>query len=162
MAEKNIAALVREDTKTIGVRFYQSDRDYKTTNQTAQRVDIVDLDTLMSGLSPKEYTYVTHLDFKIGDLAVVKAAGERKVAYVSRVDEGCEIEPNLNMKSSWVIDKVDQESYENQMDINKQLEDTVNKAYKQNVRSQFRSLVLGSIDSEAAAKINLLLGVTPK
>ena len=165
MAEKNIAALVREDTKTIGVRFYQGERDYKTSSQTAQRVDIVDivdLDTLVSGLSPKEYTYVTHLDFKIGELAIVKAVGELKVAYVSRVDEGCEIEPNLNMKFSWVVDRVNQDEYENQMNINKQLEDTVNKAYKQNVKNQFRSLVLGSIDSEAAAKINLLLGVTPK
>ena len=165
MAEKNIAALVREDTKTIGVRFYQGERDYKTSSQTAQRVDIVDivdLDTLVSGLSPKEYTYVTHLDFKIGELAIVKAVGELKVAYVSRVDEGCEIEPNLNMKFSWVVDRVNQDEYENQKNINKQLEDTVNKAYKQNVKNQFRSLVLGSIDSEAAAKINLLLGVSPK
>lgn len=166
MAEKNIAALVREDTKTIGVRFYQGERDYKSANksanQTDQWVDIVDLDTLVSGLSPKEYTYVTHLDFKTGDLAIVKAAGELKVAYVSRVDEGCEIEPNLNVKFSWVVDRVNQDEYENQMNINKQLEDTVNKAYKQNVKNQFRSLVLGTIDSEAAAKINLLLGVTPK
>ena len=123
MAEKNIAALVREDTKTIGVRFYQSERDYKTSSQTAQRVDIVDLDTIISGLSPKEYTYVTHLDFKIGDLAIVKTAGELKVAYVSRVDEGCEIEPNLNMKFSWVVDRVNQDEYENQMNINKQLEE---------------------------------------
>lgn len=162
MAEKNIAALVREDTKTIGVRFYQDSDKRANATTFDPAYGIIDLDTLVSGLSPKEYTYVTHLDFKLGDLAIVKAAGKLQVAYVSRVDEDCEIEPNLNMKFSWVVGKVDQDEYENQMNINKQLEDTVNKAYKQNVKNQFRSLVLGSIDSEAAAKINLLLGVTPK
>lgn len=157
MAEKNIAYLVREDTKTIGVRFYIANM---AGNGKAWEPG--DIDDLTSDLSKKEYTYVTHLDFKVGDLAVVRAAGEVKVAYVSRVDEGCEIEPNQSIKYSWVIDRVDQEEYEKQMDINKELETTVNKAYKQNVKNQFRQLVLGSIDTEAAAKINMLLGITPK
>ncbi len=159
MAEKNVAYLVREDTKTIGVRFY------KDTEPGARAVDLrydISSDQLVSDMSPKEYTYVTHLDFKPGDLAVVKAAGAIKVVYVSRVDEGCDIEPNQTMKYSWVIDRVDQEEYEKQMDINKELEATVSKAYKQNVKNQFRQLVMGSIDSEAAAKINMLLGVNPK
>lgn len=157
MAEKNIAYLVREDTKTIGVRFYTAN-----TAGNAKIWEPGDIDDLVSDISKKEYTYVTHLDFKPGDLAVVRAAGAIKVAYVSRVDEGCDIEPNQSMKYSWVIDKVDQEDYEKQMDINRELEATVNKAYKQNVKRQFRQLVMGSIDTEAAAKINMLLGVTPK
>lgn len=161
MAEKNIAYLVREDTKTIGVRFY---RDTEPNQQKGFNPSYgpEDIDALLSDLSPKEYTYVTHLDFKVGDLAVVRAAGSIKVAYVCRVDDGCEIEPNQSVKYSWVIDRVDQEEYDKQMDINKELETTVNKAYKQNVKNQFRQLVLGTIDTEAAAKINMLLGITPK
>jgi len=152
MAEKNIAYMVREDVKTIGVRFYQ-------------KIDIgrmITDDELNADLSKKEYTYVTHLDFKVGDLAVVRAAGEVKVVFVSRVDAECEIEPNQDIKYSWVIDRVDTEEYEKQMDINEELEATVNRAYKRNVKEQFRKLVMGSIDSETAAKINMMLGVQPK
>lgn len=151
MAEKNIAYLVREDTKTIGVRFY---RDDPGAAQTETK--------LLGDLSVKEYTYVTHLDFKVSDLAVVRANGTVKVVYVSRVDEGCEIEPNQSIKYSWVIDKVDSEDYEKQMAINEELEATVNKAYRKNVKQQFRQLVMGSIDTETAARINMLLGVHPK
>jgi len=162
MAEQNIAALVREDTKTIGVRFYQASREEEAAKSFNPAYGRQYPDTRVSDMSPKEYTYVTNLDFKQGDLAVVRAGVALKVAYVSRVDEGCDIEPNLDVKFSWVVDKVNQEEYEKQLDINKQLEETVNKAYKQNVKNQFRQLVMGSIDTEAAAKINLLLGISPK
>lgn len=158
MAEKNIAYLVREDTKTIGVRFYKE----VDPNQIKGFSPVGNSDEIFSDMSQKEYTYVTNLDFKIGDLAVVKAAGSIKIAYVSRVDGCCQIEPNESIKYSWVIDKVDVDEYEKQTNINKELEATVNKAYKQNVKNQFRQLVLGSIDTEAAAKINMLLGVMPK
>lgn len=158
MAEKNIAYLVREDTKTIGVRIYKE----LDPNQIKGFSSAETRDDIFSGMSPKEYTYVTNLYFEIGDLAVVRATGSIKIAYVSRVDDCCQIEPNESIKYSWVIDKVDVGSYEQQMNINKELEATVNKAYKQNVKNQFRTLIMGSIDSEAAAKINLLLGVNPK
>ena len=158
MAEKNIAYLVREDTKTIGVRFYKEVHP----NDVKGFQSVGNIDEIFSDTSPKEYVYVTNIDFKIGDLAVVKAAGSIKVAVVSRVDDCCQIEPNECIKYSWVIDKVNVDEYEKQLDINKELEATVNKAYKQNVKNQFRQLVLSSIDTEAAAKINTLLGVTPK
>lgn len=161
MAEKNIAYLVREDVKTIGVRFYFN-KNNKAQPAFNLNYSPEDIDALLNELSPKQYTYVTNLDFKVGDLAVVRAAGEIKVAYVSRVDEGCEIEPNQTIKFSWVIDRVDTDEYEKQLEINKELEDTVNKAYKQSVKNQFRQLVMGSIDVESAARINMLLGITPK
>lgn len=111
MAEKNIAYLVREDVKTIGVHFYR-EKNNQGQAGLSPNYGPEDLEAYLNDMSPKQYTYVTNLDFKVGDLAVVRAAGEIKVAYVFRVDEGCDIEPNQAIKFSWVIDRVDTDEYE--------------------------------------------------
>ena len=74
--ERNIAALMREDAKTISVVFINRNAD----------------DT------SKQYTYVTHLDFEPGDLAVVETPNGPAVVKVVCVHEDLAIEPGQSMK----------------------------------------------------------------
>jgi hypothetical protein len=145
--DKNIAALLREDTKTVHVSFESGLADFD------------DLDDIVVTSKPagakavrptpghlRLYTYVTHLDVKRGDTVVVEAAGEIKLANVIRVDEQAEIEPNSSVAYKWVIDKVDMVAYDENQQRNAEIERTVGEAYRQNLRRTFAQAVLGTLE----------------
>jgi hypothetical protein len=145
MAEKNIAAFLRDDAKTITVRFINDKFKGERSNETLLGVDWE--------LSPIAYTYVTDLDFAKGDLAIVYAVGVLKVVLVEEVHDGVEIEPNDSTHYKWVVSKLDMAPYMANIKKNSEITSTVTHAYKQNLKQQFRSVVLANISEEAKAKL---------
>ncbi len=89
--DKNIVALVREDTKTVGVRFFP---DCRIKDTSKGLVTDEDYDRYSRTVQGKEYTYVTTKQLKLGDLCLVFVGERPAVVEVTRVDETLEIEPN--------------------------------------------------------------------
>ena len=145
--DKNIAALLREDTKTVHVVF------------DPVFVELVDLTagTAAAG-NYKKYTYVTDLDLKAGDTVVLDAQGKICVAYVVVVDQTCSIEPNSNIRYKWVIGKVDLEAHEANTQRNAEIENTVAKAYRKNLRRSFAQQILAGVDDANRDHLTKLLG----
>jgi hypothetical protein len=129
----NIAALLREDAKTIKIVF-------DNTNNA------------------KQYTYVTHLDVVPGDFVIVDAAGERKVVYVVGVDSELDIEPNSKTRYKWVIDKIDIKAHVLNEERNLEIEKTLGKANRENTRQQLHKLLLSGVDEEQRETLTKLIG----
>ncbi len=156
--DKNIAALLREDTKTVHVSFESGLADFDD-------LDDVVVTTKPAGAKAvrpvpghlRLYTYVTHLDVKPGDTVVVNASSEIKLAHVIRVDEQAEIEPNSTTAYKWVIDKVDMVAYDENQQRNAEIERTVGEAYRQNLRRSFAQTILGAVDDDKRDSLTKLL-----
>lgn len=118
--DRNIAALLREDTTTVEAQFYQSH------NNT---------------YGGKVYKYVTHLDFQAGDLAVVLVNDEYKVVYISAVHKELEVEPNSSITYKWIVSKVDFTGYSDNLLRNRQIEDEISKGFRTSARAQYRAMV---------------------
>lgn len=142
--DKNIAALLRTDTKTVKVSFNLTSRDAILY----EGVGIV---------NGKTYTYVTDLDVKAGDFVVVQAAGCLTVAEIRLVDPEVDIAPNSDTYFQWVICKVDLTSHTANAERNKQITDMVADAYRNNLRKSFAQQILSGVSPEAAAQLQDLL-----
>lgn len=143
--DQNIAALLREDAKTVHVRFFHD--SFKTANTEAFTM----LGDSYALLSNKTYTYLTTLDLVAGDTCVVFAPDIIQLAYVDSVDDGVDLMPKDSLKYRWVVAKVDMSYYEDLMEANKRIEATVQSAYKKHTRSNFQQLMLAELglgDSE--------------
>lgn len=137
--DKNIAAILRNDTRTIGVNFFMD------------KGGVV-------GPDAREYTYITDIVVAVGDLVVVETGGAFKVVKVSRVDDDLNIEPNSDIEYKWVVSKVEIGKYEENLERNRVLTDTLGKAYQSQMRRSFADTLLGSLPEGARAKIAGLLG----
>ena len=133
--DKNIAALLRTDTRTVEVLLY--------TDSTR---------------APKAYTYVTDLDLQVNDKVVVDANGEYKLAEIAAVHDGVNIEPNSNVQYKWIISKVDTAQYDANMAKNKEIEQMVGKNYQQNLRRGFAEQILNGMDAKGRSAVTKLLG----
>lgn len=133
--ERNIAALMREDTFTAHVRFRDGE---------------------------KTYTYIAWMPLAVGDTVVVSAAGQHKVAEVVAVDDCVKIEPGSSISYSFVIDRVDREAHSACAARNEQIEELVRTAYQTNLRKSFAAQVLGGLDAETQARVLALTGSGPK
>jgi hypothetical protein len=146
--DKNVAALLRNDTKTVAVRFY-NDRDERSYSRE-QKISL-NLGMQIGDeqeLGNKSYTYVTNLSFEVGELAVVFVSGIPKVVKVVEVHPSCQIEPNENIKYKWITARVDlDEAVENERK-NTEIETVIAKSYKRNLKSQFKSLLLADVTPE--------------
>ena len=146
--DKNVAALLRNDTKTVEVRFYR-DRDAPQFDQECHAS--LNLGRQVGdeqGLGTKSYTYITNLSFEVGELAVVFVVGIPKVVKVVAAHASCQIEPNENIKYKWITARVDlDEAVENERK-NSEIEAVISKSYKQNLKSQFKSLLLADVAPE--------------
>lgn len=141
--DKNIVALVREDTKTVNVKFFPD--AYK--ENAAQFAGI---------LGTKAYKYVTTLDLVPGDLCLVWVSGVPKVVEVQSVDNNLDIEPNSQQLYKWIAAKISPEYYNNLMEENKQIQDILESAYRTNTRRQFREVFLASVDNDTQLKLKSL------
>lgn len=131
--DKNIAAILRQDTRTIGVRF---DESY--------------------GSSSKAYTYVTSVPLEVGDTVVVPSGSDDnfKLATVCRVDNDLEIEPNSSIRYKWIVSKVDFDSHSKNMERNKEIERQLATAYRANARQAYAQQFLVGASPEVMALIN--------
>lgn len=131
MNEKNAAAMLRADTRTIKVRFDAGD---------------------------KVYTYVTDLtDLQVNDRVVVPAVGRLAVAIVDKVDDDLLIEPKDSAKYSWVVQKVDMKAYDENMAKNSLIEEELRKGYRAMSRRSFADTMLQHMDPDAAKQLQALL-----
>jgi hypothetical protein len=131
--DKNIAAILREDTKTIKVKFFNQDG---VANGPA-------------------YTYITHLDVKEGDCVVVPAGSSDifKVCEVYEVNEDLDIEPNSDIKYKWVIDVVDTDAAQENFRRNKEIETMLPSSYRVNARQAYANQFLVNADPKVLALI---------
>lgn len=141
--DKNIAALLREDTYTINVRFIN---DKFPGDQTILGKDWV--------LSDKKYTYVCSIpDIKPEDLVVVYAVGIPRIVVVDSVSTEVDIAPNDTKEYGYVIAKLDFTHYLEEVKTNKEIVTTVSKAYKTNLRKGFATMLLAEMDQDSREKL---------
>ena len=131
--DKNIAAILREDTKTIKVQFFNQDG-------------------VCAGPS---YTYITHFDVKEGDCVVVPAGANDifKVCEVSEVNEDLDIEPNCDIKYKWVVDVVNTNAAHANYQRNKEIESMLSSSYRVNARQAYANQFLVNADPKVLALV---------
>lgn len=153
--DKNIIALVRDDTKTVHVKFFPDKFDKSYLDQMLTGTEsMVPADFKESDLKNcKAYTYVTTLDLVPGDLCIVLVGGTPKVVEVQQVDEDLQIPPNHDVAFKWITAKVDTSHAKQITAENTELAETLRGAYQQNMRRSFRDQLLGSVDDATKAKL---------
>ena len=154
--EKNLAAFLREDTKTVGVRFikdtFSTSTEYQMTLIGTENVEAYPL-------SNKEYTYITDLPLEVEDHVIVFVHDAPKVAIVTRVDEVVNIAPKDSVEYKWIACRVDYSQYKENCQKNKQIAEFMSTSYRKNVKEQFREIVLAGLDAKGKkALTNLLKG----
>ncbi len=155
--DKNIAALMRQDTRTVRVGF-----ELAVDDNADNWVDVINGFGKVSVQRPKApdsklYTYVTHVPLTVGDLVIVLAAGTLKVAVVREVHDEVKIEPNSDIAYSWIVAKLDTSEWQATMVRNAELEKVVSDAYRVNLRRSFADQILAGIDPASKDRITALL-----
>lgn len=146
--DKNIVALVREDTKTVKVKFFPD-------VSLAKDPDLYDRCTRET--AGKEYTYVTNLSCKPADLALVFVGERPAIVEIQSVDEILEIQPNEDRQYKWIAAVIDTSGYDLLMEQNKQLEDILRNEYQKNIRRQFRDVFLATSSADTLVLLNKVL-----
>lgn len=154
--DKNIAAFLRNDTKTISVRFIKDNFEKKDSTIYANMTLLDSGKTPEFDLTVKAYTYITDLDLKEDDLVVVFAQGIPKVVVVAAVHDELQIKPNEDVEYKWVVCKLDLQQYHHNLFTNGEISRTVAKSYQTNVRRQFQAMMLDGIDEAAKARLLIL------
>lgn len=135
--ERNIAALLREDARTVQVTFRVSEPE---------------------DAAHKNYTYITHLPCKPGDLAVADVSGHLKVVRIVSCDEGVSLEPGDSIKYNWLVDIVDSAAAAANAERNAAIETAVADAYKNNLRRSFAQQIMSGLSGPAQAAVLALTG----
>ena len=144
MAEKNLAAFLRDDTFTVGIRYIQDSRNAIPTNSIP--FTLLGADESFD-LSPKVYNYVCDIpNIKEGDLVVVYAVGIPKTAIVVRVDETVLIQPNDPVEYKWVVSRINMDDYIENRRKNEELLQIVRNNYRKNVKASLREMIYNSMD----------------
>ena len=150
--DKNIAALLREDCRTVGVRYLDESAEGNELANAARRGNA------QFPVSAKVYTYVTHLPLQVNQLVIVPVHGGSviKLARVASIDDGVTIEPNASITYAWVIDVVDEAGHRENLERNQAIEATVAEAYKANLRKSFAETVLVTLAVDKADALRKL------
>lgn len=151
--EKNIAAFLRTNTRTILVRFfkdsYQDMKELKT---------LLGQDGIASPkFSERAYLYVTDMDLQVGDFVVVEALTIPKVAVVVAVHDDVQIEPEACIEYKWVVAKIDIEAHKKNTQRNEEIKTQAHRAYRKGLSDRFRELVLNSCTPIERKKLKALL-----
>lgn len=131
--EQNIAALLREDAKTIKIRF-------------------------KPGAQETLYTYICHYDVIPGDVVLVMGNDRMHVVEVVEVDTDVKIEPGSDIRYKWVVQKVDLTEHCANMKRNEEIEELVRTAYQANLRRSFAQQLLSGVDAAAQDSLKKLIG----
>lgn len=151
--DKNIAAFLRNDTKTVSVRFIKDNCESKVNPAYSKMTLLGSNVSDEFDLTVKAYTYITDLDLKADDLVVVFAQGVPKVVVVASIHEELHIKPNEDTEYKWVVCKLDLSQYQQNLFSNGEISRTVAKSYQTNVRRQFQAMMLDGLDEDAKAKL---------
>lgn len=164
--EKNIAALLREDAKTVKVSFSlirensSIEGKHIPEEERAPAMEVLEsMGVRNSGSTDfKLYSYVTDLDVSPFDVVLVEAAGQLKAATVIDVDSEVVVEPGSEFALRWVVQKLDFSAYQSNMQRNQEIERLVQDAYKANLRRSFRAQILSGLEGPAHEGLTKLLG----
>lgn len=172
--DKNIAALLRQDARTIRVVFNMDDAledhldvdfvwpagaDANVIAEAKRKISARKSPDFRIKPGVKTYTYVTHLDIAIGDTVIVEAGGQPKMVKVISVDADVKIEPNDTIEYGWVIQKIDMAAYIANRERNAQIESAVAEAMRNNLRRGFAQSVLAAIgDDTVRNNLTALIG----
>lgn len=130
--ERNIAAIMREDAKTVEVNF--------------------------GGNSSKIYTYVTDLDVAVGDHAIVECGNDGlKVVQIMGVHDDLNIEPNSDIEYKWLVAKFDLEHYKLNQAKNAEIETVMATGYRNNMRRQFAASILAGLSEDKQAELSSII-----
>lgn len=172
--DKNIAAIMRPDARTVQVVFPDRDESLspnvkrpaaieqalERAYNDAGRVHL----SMPKAVTPpplKVFTYVTNLDLQVDEMVVAVLNGRFRVGCVAAVDKQVEISPSDNIQYLWIVAKVDFSDYEQNMALNKTLEDQLATARKRSVQHTFRQQVLDQMEDGLEKDAMLkLLGIT--
>ncbi len=128
MKELNTAALIRKDTRTVKIGFP------------------------IKGSDPEGgYTYVTQLDLAVGDTVVTDSKIGFAIGKVLEVHDSVMIDPESDMKLSWIVQKVDTTAYETLKAENQAIDDAVAAHYRNNLQKGYRQRILGEMSEDALA-----------
>lgn len=137
--DRNIALIMREDMRTVKVVY-----------------GIQPPTTFNAGKTP--YTYATNMKLEMGDLVLVKAADQMKVATVIGVDDNLEIGPNSEIEYDLIVQKIDLDPYLAEKRKLKELEEVLHEEYRRRARLSAREALLMSLDDSGRSKVLALLG----
>jgi hypothetical protein len=146
--DKNIAALLREDVNTVKVQFTVTPYELRRALAAQGPID------------PKtQYTYLTYLKVEVGDMVLVTTSNSPvpKVAFVTSIDDGVDIQPNSEIKYKWLVQKVDMTEFDANEARNAVIEETVTEAYKNNLRRSFAQQILSGVDDTKRLQLENLL-----
>jgi hypothetical protein len=146
--DKNIAAIIRENTFTIEVLFYKDTKYYEDSRGNVH----------LDPLGDKAYHYVTmDKTIKVDDHVVVLVAGVPKVVKVVTIHDDLMIKPNETKEVKWVVCKVDMEAYNSLMKENDEITRLITKSYRKSTRHQLQALMLADAGDEERAKLLAIL-----
>ncbi len=149
--DKNIAAFMRDDVNTVGVRFFKDTR-FTEDHHTKGTFTLLGED-YPAQYSDKVYTYITDIAFKEGDIATVIVAGIPRHVKIVRVDDDLAIDPKDSIEYKWVVSKLSIAEYEENIRKNKALTDLIAGAYKKNLRQQMKQVLLAELSDEAREQL---------
>lgn len=152
--ERNIAALMRQDARTVSVLLDASIRLVVEANDIGD--EGITLRAIPSGA--KGYTYITNLPLTRGDVVVVPTVNGYKIGFVSRVDPDVRLEPGDDMKYAWVVDKIDTAGYITNLKRNAEIEKIVAEGYRTNLRRGFAQQILNGMSEDRKAEVLALTG----
>ena len=152
--DKNIAALLREDTRTVQVSFDQIAEDFDEDVPAPKGYAT----NRPKAPGAKLYTYVTDLTLALGDTVIVEARGNLSLAFIRDVHDDVKIEPNSDITYKWVVAKVDLSGHAENVRRNSEIEQTVTEAYRNNMRRSFAQQILAGVDDAHRDGLARLLG----
>lgn len=146
--DKNIAALLREDARTVKVQF--------TATPYEMRRALANGEQLNPG---QNHTYIVDFEVLAGDYILVPTNNSPvpKVAMVVAVDDGVDIQPNSDIKYKWAYNRVDLSTWQANERRNEVIEATVSEAYKNNLRRSFAQQILSGVDESQRLQLESLL-----
>jgi hypothetical protein len=167
--DRNIAAILREDARTVHCSFELDDPalDFPSEEWIVPQAPGLPGNALYQHPkrpgpkveTSKLYTYVTDLALKPQDIVAVPVQGTLKLVRVVHVDDIVDVEPNSAIEIKWVICKVDLLGYAENLKRNKAIADTVAEATRVNMRSVFQNQILSGLAGEHKDRMSKLLGV---
>ncbi len=177
--ERNIAALLRTDARTVHVSFIKDVEPELPEDNQFDRLLVAEqrrraepeYHTISDGakyrnpafaVSParKTYTYVADLPLEVDDVVVVTVRGQLTLAVVRSVDDEVKIEPGSAVGYLWVVAKVDMANYHANLDRNREIEQTVAEGMRANLRRSFANSFMAGLAPDASAKLGSLIGET--
>ena len=181
--DKNLPAMLDEKAYTIHVCFQNAPDQAPGTMATKEskpaprRVQAEESSMFSDAIPTARFTYVTNIpNLQPGMLVPVPVPVATRepsswtekhlgsvfpnsvgVAVVIAVDSEVTIEPDSEIRYSWVIGIVDLTHYNSVIDRNRVIENQYASAYKHNARRQFADAVLAQLPADARNGITALL-----